>query len=135
MTTRASSGFKASRWAGRIASGFVVLFLLFDSVIHVLDIEPVVKAFAQIGFPGQWAVTIGVVELVCIVLYVIPRTTVLGAVLLTGYLGGATAIQARLESPWLLFPVALGVLIWTGLFLRDRDLRSFLPLRAAATGC
>ena len=75
-------------------------------------------------------VPIGIVLLACIAVYLIPRTSVLGAILLTGYLGGATATQVRLENPWFLFPVGVGVLIWGGLFLRDDRLRALIPVRS-----
>ncbi|HEX4489119.1 MAG TPA: DoxX family protein [Terriglobales bacterium] len=122
----------AGLWAGRTISALMVLFLLFDGVIHVLKIAPVVKAFAELGLPLSISVPIGVVELICVVLYVVPLTSVLGAVLLTGYLGGAIAIHLRIGSPLFsnaLFPVYVGVLLWLGLFLRDRGLRRFIPFR------
>jgi DoxX-like family len=123
---------KAGLWAGRIISALMVLFLLFDGTIHVLKIEPVVKAFGELGLPLSISVPLGIVELLCVVLYVIPLTSVLGAVLLTGYLGGAIAIQLRIGSPLFsnaLFPVYIGVLLWLGLLLRDRGVRRFLPFR------
>src|SRR5512143_1222425 len=86
---------KSALWTGHVLSGIVVLFMLFDATIHLLRIPPVVDAFAQLGLPLSLAVTLGVVELVCILAYIAPRTSVLGAILLTGYFGGAIAIQAR----------------------------------------
>src|SRR5580692_4667842 len=91
--TLAGSLSKKSLWAGRIASGLVVAFLLFDAVIHLMKPAPVVEAFAKLGFPLRLAVPLGIIELVCILLYMVPRTSILGAILLTGYLGGAIAIQ------------------------------------------
>jgi hypothetical protein len=120
---------RARRAAGVALSGFAVLFLAFDGVIKLLPIEPVVKSFAEIGFPAELSIPVGVLELLCVAFYVVPRSTVLGAVLLTAFLGGATAIKARLEDPWLLLSVAFGLLVWAGLFLRDPSLRVFLPLR------
>lgn len=119
-------------WAGRIISALPVLFLLFDSVIHIMKIAPVVEAFAQLGYPASVARSLGILELVCIVLYVIPRTSVLGAILLTGYLGGAVATNLRVGLPLfghVLFPVYIGVLLWGGLLLRDERLRALVPLR------
>ncbi|MGZ6104880.1 MAG: DoxX family protein [Vulcanimicrobiaceae bacterium] len=118
-------------WAGRIVSAIAVLFLLLDGVIHVMNIAPVVEAFARLGFPDTLALYIGIIELVCIAVYVIPRTAVLGAVLLTGYLGGAVATQVRAGSTLFeaMFPIILGVLIWSGLLLRDDRLRALIPLR------
>jgi DoxX-like family len=91
--TQASSLPKKSIWAGRITSGFVVAFLLFDAGIHLIKPAPVVEGFAKLRFPLRLAVPLGIIELVCILLYVIPRTSILGAILRTGYLGGAIAIQ------------------------------------------
>jgi hypothetical protein len=119
-------------WAGRILSGLAVLLLLFDSVIHVMKIAPVIEAFAQLGFPLSVAVSLGIIELVCIALYVFPRTSVLGAILLTGYLGGAIAIQVRVGAPLVstaLFPVYVALFVWGGLYLRDDRVRAMIPLR------
>jgi hypothetical protein len=118
-------------WAGRIVSALPVLFLLFDGTIHIMRIPSVVAGFAQAGFPISTAVPLGIIEIVCIILYVIPRTSVLGAILLTGYLGGAVATNVRQQLPMLgyvLFPVYVAVFIWGGLWLRDDRLRSLIPL-------
>ncbi|MEA2719197.1 MAG: hypothetical protein QOJ39_1061 [Candidatus Eremiobacteraeota bacterium] len=112
-------------WTGRVISALCVLFLLFDSVIHILNIAPVVQAFAKLGYSDSLAAPLGVLELICIVLYVIPRTSVFGAILLTGYLGGATASNLRIGDPFL-FSVFIGVLVWTGLALQHDRLRSLL---------
>lgn len=106
-----------------------MLFLLFDSVIHLLNIPPVVQAFAHLGMPDSLAVGIGILELVCIVVYVIPRTSILGAILLTGYLGGATAIQVRIGGPFL-FSIVVGVLVWAEFYLRDDRLRAALSSKS-----
>jgi hypothetical protein len=116
-------------WAGRIISALFVLFLLFDSVIKVMRLAPAIEGTARLGYPKSQVLSIGIVELVCVVLYMIPRSSILGAILLTGYLGGATATQVRLEDPWFVFPIAVGVLIWGGLFLREDRLRGLIPLR------
>jgi hypothetical protein len=108
------------------------LFLLFDGVIHVLKITPVVEAFAQLGYPLGVSVTLGIIEIICVILYLIPRTSVLGAILLTGYLGGAVAAQVRVGAPLFsttLFPVYVALLIWGGLYLRDDAARALIPLR------
>jgi hypothetical protein len=118
-------------WAGRIVSALPVLFLLFDGTIHIMRIPSVVAGFSQAGFPISTAVPLGIIEIVCIILYVIPRTSVLGAILLTGYLGGAVATNVRQQLPMLgyvLFPVYVGVFIWGGLWLRDDRIRSLIPL-------
>ncbi len=123
---------KQRLWAGRIMGGLVVLFLLFDTVIKVLKLTFAVEGTTQLGYPESAVVGIGIIELICLVLYVIPRTSVLGAVLLTGYLGGAVATHVRVGSPLFshtLFPVYVGALIWGALFLREDRLRALIPLR------
>jgi len=120
-------------WAGQTMSAIAVLFLLFDSVIKLVVIAPVVESFAQLGYPVSLARGIGLLELLCIVVYVVPRTSVLGAILLTGYLGGAVATHVRVGSPLfthILFPTYVGALIWGGLVLREDRLRSLIPLRS-----
>jgi len=117
-----------SIWTGRIVSALVVLFLVFDGVVKVLKLAVAVEGTARLGYPAGLVMGIGIVELVCVVAYVIPRTSVLGAILLTGYLGGATATQVRLEDPWFFFPVVIGVLLWGGLYLRDARLRALIPV-------
>ena len=119
-------------WAGIILSALPVLFVLFDGAIHLMVIPPVVQAFTQLGYPVSTSRALGVIELVCIVLYLMPRTSVLGAILLTGYLGGAVATNLRVGSPLFshtLFPVYVGVLAWGGLFLRDERVRALIPVR------
>jgi len=103
-----------------------------DSIMKLVKPEPVVKATVELGYPESVIMTIGIVLLVCVILYVIPRTSVLGAILLTGYLGGAIATHVRVGNPLfshILFPVYLAVLVWGGLFLRDPRLRALIPLR------
>ncbi len=122
---------KGALWTGRVLSVLVILFFLFDATGHLVKPRPVVEAFAQMGFPLGLAVTLGIIELICIVLYAIPRTAIFGAILLTGYLGGALASQLRIGSPLfeMVFPVIVGVLAWAGIFLRDRRIRQFIPVR------
>ena len=118
-------------WAGRIMSGLPVLFLIFDGVIHIMKIAPVVKGFTDLGWSPSVAVPLGIIELSCLVLYLIPRTSVLGAVLLTGYLGGAVATNLRVAAPLFsntLFPIYVGVFLWGGLYLRDNALRAVFPV-------
>ncbi len=110
-------------WAGRIISALPVLLLLFSGVMKLMKPAPVVQGFAHFGYPESLALSIGILELACTVVYVIPRTSVLGAILLTGYLGGATATHVRIGDPFFV-PVGLGVLVWGGLFLRDDGLRA-----------
>lgn len=116
-------------WAGRILSGLVVAFLLFDGSIKILKLPAAVEGTARLGYPAGVLVPLGIVLLACVALYLIPRTSVLGAILLTGYLGGATATQVRLGDPWFVLPVVFGVMAWGGLYLRDARLRALIPTR------
>ena len=114
---------------GQVISLVVTAFLLFDAVIHMLAIEPVVESFRELGFPAWQALPIGIVEIACLALYAVPRTSILGAVLLTGYLGGAVCAHFRAESPLFsttLFPVYLGIAMWAGLYLRDARVRELV---------
>ena len=113
-------------------SGLAVLFLTFDVVIHIMKPAPVIKGFTDLGWSPSLAVPLGIIELACLVLYLIPRTSVLGAVLLTGYLGGAVATNLRVAAPLFtntLFPIYVGVFLWGGLYLRDNALRAVFPVR------
>ena len=116
-------------WAGRVIRGVVSLFLLLDGGLRVAHFAPYVEGLTQFGYPQSLATPIGLTLVVATVLYVIPRTAVLGAILVTGYLGGAAATHVRIENPWYGFAVALGVLAWLGLYLRDARVRALLPLR------
>jgi hypothetical protein len=123
-------------WAGWIMSGLTIAFMLMDATMKLLALPVVLETSAPLGFPGAgMARGLGAVLLVCTVLYVLPRTAVLGAILLTAYLGGAVATQLRVGSPLfthMLFGVYLGVLLWGGLYLRDATLRTLFPLRRSA---
>jgi hypothetical protein len=120
---------KAGLWSGRIVTALVILFMLFDGGIKVLKLAPAVEGTVRLGYPAGLVLPIGIVALVCTLLYAIPKTTILGAILLTGYMGGATATQVRMEDPWFFFPVVIGGLAWLGIFLRDERLRTLIPLR------
>jgi hypothetical protein len=122
---------KGALWAGRILTGLVVLFLIFDGVTKVIKEPHVMAASQQLGFTANAVVGIGAVLLICTAIYVIPRTSILGAILLTGYLGGAVAANVRAQTvPFnTLFPVIFGVLVWLGIFLRDKSLQSIIPFR------
>jgi DoxX-like family len=120
---------RSARRVGLAISALVVVFLLFDSLTKLLQVPAVVEATEQMGFPASTVPIIGGTLLLCLVLYVVPRTAVLGAVLLTGYLGGAVCAQLRIEAPmlgFLLFPVYTGVLVWLGLYLRSGALRALV---------
>ena len=128
------SGSKAMLWTGRAMSGVVLLFLVMDGATKLMMIQPVVNATAQIGYPLDLVRPIGIIGLVCAVLYAVPRTAVLGAILTTGLLGGAIASKMRLEEPLfsqVLFGVYVGVLAWGGLYLRDGRLRALFPCAAS----
>ena len=121
-----------ARWTGRVLSTLAVAFLAFDAVIKLLVLPPVVQSFGALGYPVHLAVTIGVLELACLAVYLVPRTAVLGAVLLTGYLGGAIATHVRLENPLfshVLFPTYVAALVWGGLYLRDRRVSALFSAR------
>jgi DoxX-like family len=120
----------ARLWAGRIIGALAILFLLFDAVIKVLQLAPATESFAQLGYPVGLTLGIGILELACLAVYALPRTAPLGALLLTGYLGGAVATHVRAGSPLfpVIFPLIIGALLWGGLYLRDRRLRALLPL-------
>jgi hypothetical protein len=120
-------------WTGRVLSGIVVVFLLFDGIIKLLKIQPVLDAFAELGIPVKLAVPIGLIDIACAVLFAIPRTAVLGALLLTALLGGAICTHVLIDSPLLshtLFGVYLGLAAWAGLYLREPRLRALVPLRS-----
>ncbi len=129
--TQSSPTSKAGLWTGRVLGGIAIIFMIFDSVIHLMVVQPVVDSFNQLGYPVDLAVILGVLELVCLVMYMVPGTSILGAVLLTGYLGGAVATQLRIHAPLFstaLFPVYIGILAWGGLHLRSNRLREVFPL-------
>ncbi|HKV00107.1 MAG TPA: DoxX family protein [Vineibacter sp.] len=120
-------------WTGRVLSGLVILFLVFDGGIKLVPIAPVTDAMAQLGYPASETMArgLGILLLLCTLLYAVPRTAILGAILLTGYLGGAIATHLRVDSPvfsHLLFGLYLGLMAWGGLALRDRRLLTLLPL-------
>jgi hypothetical protein len=132
--THANSSSKAARWSSYVMSGLVILFLLFDAGIKLVPLDIVTEASAQLGLPtdAAFARTLGILTLVGVALYAIPRTSILGAILLTGYMGGAIATHLRIGSPLfshVLFGFYLGVLIWGGLYLRDERVRRLIPFR------
>ena len=122
---------KKRLWAGRIISALPALFLLMDGVMKLVKPAPVVEATVRLGYPESVIFGLGIVLLACTILYLIPTTSILGAILLTGYLGGAVATHVRVGEGLfpVFFPVILGVLIWLGLYLRDDRLRALVPLR------
>ena len=115
---------------GSILTGLVSAFLTFDVVMKVLRLAPAVQGTTELGYPAGTVVWIGLIELICLALYLVPRTSVLGAVLLTGYLGGAIATHVRVGSPligYTLFPIYVALMVWGGLYLREPRLRELMP--------
>ncbi|HEX5242077.1 MAG TPA: DoxX family protein [Tepidisphaeraceae bacterium] len=124
-------------WGGWVISGLPAAFLLMDGVMKLFKPKPVIEGTVQLGFPESVIVPLGITLICCVVLYLIPRTAVLGAILLTGYLGGAVASQVRVGHPLfadILAPVYVAIFIWTGLCLRDRRVRALAPLRSLPKG-
>jgi hypothetical protein len=118
-------------WTGRVISGLAALFLLVDGVMKLFKPAPVMEATLRLRYPESTIVGIGVILISCTFLYLVPRTSILGAVLLTGYLGGAVATHVRAASGWfeMVFPVLFGALVWGGFLLRDNRLRVLLPIK------
>jgi hypothetical protein len=120
---------KRALWAGRLLSGAAAAFLALDAAMKLFKVPAAVDGTTQLGYPEGVIVTIGVIQVVCLIAYLIPRTAVVGAVLWTGYLGGAIATHVRVGNPLLthtLFPIYVAALIWGGLWLRDRRVRTML---------
>ena len=123
-----------ARWVGRILSGLVIVFLMFDGAIKLVPWPIVTETMDRMGYGSSDALMrgLGAITIVCTLLYAIPPTSILGAILLTGYLGGAIASHVRIDSPMLthtLFGLYLGLMLWGGLWLRDRTLRGLIPFR------
>jgi hypothetical protein len=116
-------------WTSRIVSAIPVLMLLMSGTMKLVKPAPVVEGLTKLGWPVSFALGLGILELSCTAVYVIPRTSILGAILLTAYLGGATATHVRIGDPSFIGPVFLGVLVWLGLYLREIRLRPLVPLR------
>jgi hypothetical protein len=117
-------------WTSRLLSAIPVLLVLLGSVMKLMKPASVIQASAQAGLPERLIVPVGLIELTCVIVYLVPSTSVLGAILLTGLLGGATVTTLRIGDPTYPMPILLGMMAWGGLYLRDRRLRALLPLRA-----
>jgi len=134
MMANSDANSRLSLWIGRVLSGIAASALFADSTGKLLQVQPVIDGTIALGYPRTIVFTLGVILFSAVVAYVVPRTSVLGAVLLTAYLGGAVATHVRVESPLfthVLVPVYLAAFAWGGLLLRDERLRAFLPLRSA----
>lgn len=119
-------------WTGRVLSALAVLFLLFDATLKLLRATPAMETTVQLGYPASVVFGLGVLELACLIVYIVPAVSVLGAILLTGYLGGAVATHVRVGNPllgYVFFPIYVGLFLWGGLLLRDPRLRAFIPLK------
>lgn len=125
---------KSRLWTARIMSGIVILFMLLDSIMKFIQPAQVVEGTVTLGFAAHHIIPIGILGLISILLYAYPKTSILGAILLTGYWGGAIATHVRLDNPLfshILFPVYLGILAWGGLWLVNERLRGLFPLKKA----
>jgi hypothetical protein len=133
-TSSGSTHSSGQVWAGRVLTGLAVLFLLFDITLKLLRPPEAISGTVQLGWPASIILPLGIIQLVCLILYLVPRTAFLGAILWTGYLGGAVATHVRIGNPLfshILFPVYVAALLWGGLWLRDRRLRTLLPIADA----
>jgi hypothetical protein len=128
-TIVASQVSRKALWAGRIISALPVLLMIFSASLKLMKPPAVVQGFGKFGYGEHLILPLAVVELSCVLLYVIPHTAVLGAILVTGYLGGATATHVRIGDPSFIMPALAGVLAWLGLYLRDPRLRALVPFR------
>jgi hypothetical protein len=132
LNIEAANTSQAALWTGRVLTAIVALFLVLDSGMKLLQLDAVRIAMQPLGYPDELGLVIGMIEAICLVLYVVPRTAVLGAILLTGLLGGSAAAHLRVGDPLfthVLFGVYVGVLAWGGLYLRDATLRALIPFR------
>jgi DoxX-like family len=120
---------KGVLWTSRLLSAIPVLLVLLGSVMKLMKPASVIQASAQAGLPERLIVPVGLIELTCVIVYLVPSTSVLGAILLTGLLGGATVTTLRIGDPTYPLPILLGMMAWGGLYLRDRRLRALIPLR------
>jgi hypothetical protein len=116
-------------WAGRIISALAALLLLFSGAMKLLKVPAVIVGMAHYGYPEHLILCIGMIEIGCTIIYLIPRTAILGAVLMTAYLGGATATNVRVGDPSFIAPVLDGLFVWAGLYLRDERLSALIPWR------
>ncbi len=128
MVTQNAPVSETRSWAGRILTVLPVLLFVFGGMFSLLKPDAVAKGFAHYGYPDGAMLRIAIVEIACAIVYAIPRTSVLGAILLTGYLGGATATHVRVGEPFFL-PIVVGIVLWSGVYLRDERLRALIPLR------
>jgi hypothetical protein len=120
---------KPAFWTGWVISALLALLMIATGIMSIVNPAQMEEGMKKFGYPAQYARGIVITEVICALLYLFPRTAVLGAILLTGYLGGATATHVRVKDPLLFMPIVAGMLIWLGLFLRDRRVRALIPFR------
>jgi DoxX-like family len=120
---------KAALWTGRVMSALPAMLLLTSAVMKLMRLAPAVEGFARMGVPEHLIVPVGLIELICVLVYLIPRSAILGAILMTGLLGGATITTLRVVDPSYPMPVVLGMLAWGGLWMRDSRLQTLIPFR------
>ncbi len=134
VSTQPVAPSKGILWTARILGWFAALFIIMDGVMKVLNLPQVQEAMEPLGWPLEMSVTIGIIELVCIAIYLIPRTSFLGVILMTGYLGGVVATQMRVDAPVfsLVFPFILAFMLWATPYLLDSRVRALIPLREPA---
>ncbi len=126
---QSSGASKAALWTGRVLSAIPVLMLLWSGYAKITRQPQVMEGFAKFGFSEKVIVPLGIIEITCTIIYLVPQTSVLGAILLTGYFGGAICTHLRAGQAILVFPLLFGIFVWLGLFLRDPRLRQLIPLR------
>lgn len=126
--TQVNTSAKVMVWSGRVISTLVVVMLGMSAVMKFTNSPQLTEGMAHLGWPVKFAIALGITELVCTIVYAIPQTSVLGAILLTGYMGGTIATHARIEEAFFI-QTGIGVLVWLGIFLRDARLRALIPLR------
>jgi Na+/melibiose symporter-like transporter len=121
---------RAAFWIGWILSAIPILLLMMSGAMKLMNAAPVAEMFQKLGWPEQYVLGLGILEIACAVVYLLPQTSVLGAILMTGYLGGAIATHVRVGEFGIVPQIGLGIAVWLGLYLRDPRLRSLAPLRS-----
>jgi hypothetical protein len=129
-TTQTASVSKTMLWTGRVISALPALMLLFAGGMKLMKSAAVMQGLAQYGYPERLVVVVGILEVACAVVYLVPRLSGFGAILMTAFLGGATASNVRIGNPSWVITVILGILVWAGLYLRDARVRALIPLRS-----
>ncbi len=132
QATQTASGSKTMLWTGRVVSAIPAIMLLFAGGMKLTKSAAVIQGFAQYGYSDHLIVVIGTLEIACTIVYLIPSLSVIGAILMTAFLGGATASNVRIGNPSYVITVVLGILVWAGLYLRDARMQALIPLRESS---